>query len=109
MLVQNGFAMNLGEAFEDLFFGCCYPSMCKALKHFDPERAGPGSFAALFRYCFAEDAKGYFGFRSSKRDSLLFAESLNEPIPGLDGIELSDLIPDPHDPYEDPERKIDLE
>lgn len=106
-LVVSGMAYDERDAFDDLFNGCCYPAMCEAVNLYDQDK---GNFVQLLSYCFKKEAAKLYGIKTTKRDAALFATSLNQPLgDGSEDLELEDLIPDPADPYEDPEHRIYLE
>ena len=106
-LITSGIVYDERDAFDDLFNGCCYPAMCEAVKLYDQDK---GNFVQLLSYCFKNEAAKLYGIKTTKRDAALFATSLNQPLgEGAEDLELEDLIPDPADPYEDPEHRIYLE
>lgn len=81
--------------------------MCEAVKLFDPDR---GSFITIFSYCFKDEVAGMYGYKTSKRDAIMAAKSLNQPLgDGAEDLELEDMVPDPNDHYEDAERLMMLE
>lgn len=103
-LTTMGAVTNEQDAVDDLFNGCGYPAMCAAVEAFDPER---GNFSTLFHFYFMREARGLLGWRSTKRDAMCGAVSLNQPLSEDEGGgELQDTIVDPTDAYTDTERLI---
>lgn len=106
-LAVSGIVHDEKDAFDDLFYGCCFPALHEAVNHYDP---GKGNFVQLLFYYFKNEAAGMFGYKTSKRDAALFAISLNQPLrKDNEKLELKDTIPDPADQFEAPEHRIYLE
>lgn len=73
---------------------CAFLALFPACESFDPEK---GSFLTHYGYYIKKAFMEAFGVRTSRRDPLLDAGSLDAPLPGgeSDGITLGDMQPDP--------------
>ena len=81
-------------------------ALWQAVRKFDPER-GPFFFHLFTLYLKNEFAIAC-GYKTSKRDPLIDARSLDEPISKdeTDGATLGDLVPDPADPIDEADRNM---
>lgn len=101
-------AWNSHRVEADDLYQCGYEAMLAAVETFQEARGA--SFTSWLTYYLLTAFSVESGVRTSKRDALANAASLNTPLgDDEDGGELLDLQPDPTDNYEDVERKIYLE
>ena len=78
---------------EDDIFQCSYFALCAAVEAYNPENGY--KFTAYIKYPLKNHFNALVGLRTSKRDPLNNAESLNKPVSEEGDAELIDLHIDP--------------
>lgn len=92
----------------DDLYQCGYEAMLAAVETFQEGQGA--SFTSWLTYYLLTAFSAESGVRTSRRDALTNAASLNTPLgDDADGGELLDLQPDPTDSFEDVERRVYLE
>lgn len=98
-------ATRSGADFED-FRQVGWFAFLEAVEAYKPEKEFP--FTSYLRYPVKTQAAALLGLRSSRRDALNYAGSLNVPLSEDDpeGAERIDFVADHNDPFENAERRV---